>query len=256
MKHDLVKRLNRALSASRDALFQAVSDPDPDVLRNCLKNPSFDHDHMMALLQRRDVPGEFLKSLQRHELVRTNHGLQRALVRNPKTPTAVFLDLLPKLYLFELDDLYKQSWTTPDQKIAVERLILQKLPKANLGQKVALARRASAPVVAAILNNGEPELVEASLNNPYLREVTLLQFLNGKAATAETISMIARHRKWKRSPRLRAALLRNGQTPLIWFTLFLPKTSKSELLMLRDARRLTVAQKALVDEELLARART
>ncbi|MBW2476565.1 MAG: hypothetical protein JRE63_04480 [Deltaproteobacteria bacterium] len=255
MHLDLVKRLNRALSASRDVLFQAVHDPETAVLRNCLKNPSFDHDHMMVLLRRRDLTGEFLKSIHRHELVRASHALQRALARNPKTPTAVFLDLLPKLYLFELDDLCKQSWATPDQKIAAERLILQKLPNTNLGQKIALARKGSAPVVEAILNGGGPELVEACLNNPYLREVALLRFLNGKAATAETISMVARHQKWKRSPRLRAVILKNRQTPLIWFLLLLPKVPKTELLRLRDSRRLTVAQKALVEEEILVRAR-
>ena len=103
------------------------------------------------------------------------------------------------------------------------------------------------------MQDGDPRLVETCLGSPRLREVALLQFLNGPASTAETISMIARHPKWKNRPNLRLAILKNRKTPPIWFTLFLPGLRTPDLNNLLAGRRLTPPQKQLVTDELRRR---
>jgi hypothetical protein len=116
-----------------------------------------------------------------------------------------------------------------------------------------VARRATATVVGEILREGDPSLVEICLASPHLREVAILQFLNGPTATAETISLIARHPRWQMRPNLRLAILRNRRTPEIWFLQFLPAMRTPDLRTLIASKRLAPNQKKLVDEELRRR---
>ena len=247
------RHLHRALTAHGEALFQVVREASPDVVKAALKNANLHDDHIDALLKRRDLSEEVLKAVHNLEQVKASHKLKVSLVKNPATPGAVVLSLLPHLHLFELVDLCYIPGVTPDQKFAAERAILQRLPTTELGHRLTLARRATATVVAALLKSGETPLVEICLANPRLREVALLQFLNGPTANAVTISMVARHPKWKMRPNLQMAILKNRRTPPIWYTLFLPRLRTPELRALLASRRLDAPRKKLVEQELARR---
>ncbi len=247
------KRLYKALTATSDELFQVLLDPEMLVLRSALKNQFLNEDHLLALLKRRDLSEDLLKSIYQLEIAKGSHRLQVALVKNPGTPGPVALALLPHLHLFELVDLCLIPGVTPDQKFGAERAILQRLPTTELGNKMTLARRATTTVVGEILKGGEPGLVEICLGSPRLREVAILQFINGATSSAETISIIARHAKWKTRPNLRLAILKNRRTPAIWFTLFLPQLRTPDVKNLLASRRLSPSQKKLVQDELKKR---
>jgi hypothetical protein len=245
--------LQKALTANSDELFQTILSTDPNVLRSMLKNKNLLIDHLLALLKRRDLSEDLLRTICDYEKKRTSHKLKVALVRNPNTPGPIVLSLLPHLYLFELIDVCFLPGVTPDQKMSAERTIIQRLPQIELGNKITLARRATADVVAAILKEGESRAVLSCLSNPRLREVAILQCLNSATVSAETISAIARHSKWQGRPNIRSAILKNRKTPLVWFTLYLPKIRTDELNRLASGRRLNPQQKRLVQDELKKR---
>lgn len=250
---DLARRLHRALTAGSEELHLALQDPAMEVLRSALKNLNLGEEHLLVLLKRRDLSEDLLKSIYQLKLTGESHRLQLALVRNPGTPGTVVLALLPQLHLFELVDLCYLPGVTPDQKFAAERAILQRLPTTELGNKMTVARRATAAVVGEILKEGDPPLVEICLASPHLREVAILQFLNGPSATAETISMIARCQKWQMRPNLRLAILKNRRTPDHWFHQFLPGMRTPDIRNLFASKRLNPSQKRLVEEELKRR---
>jgi len=250
---ELGRRLHRALSAGVEELFQVIQDPAAAVLRAALKNPLLGEEHLIALLNRRDLPEDLLKGVYQLGRIESSHRLKLALAKNPGTPGPIFLALLPHLHLFELLDLCILPGTTPDQRYAAERQIVQRLPVTPLGNKLTLARRGSASLLAELLREGDPRIVEASLSSSRLKEVALLQFLAGPRADAGTISMIARHPKWKTRPNLRLAILKNRRTPSVWFTLFLPQLARADLQGLLASRRLAAAQKQLVESELKKR---
>ncbi len=245
-----VEKLRRALTAHTEELFQLVQEPSPEIIQVLLRNPHLNDDHLRALLKRRDLNEATLKTIYQLDQLKKSRQLQICIIKNPNTPSAIVLSILPNLHLFELVNLCYLPGVTPDQKFALERAILKRLPTTELGQRLTLARRATADVAAELLKSGELPLVEVCLNNPRLREVAILQFLNGSTARANTISLVARHPKWKMRPNLRQAILRNSQTPRIWFTLFLPQMSKTQVRNLLASHRLTPAQKKFIREEL------
>jgi hypothetical protein len=250
---ELGKRLHKALTATAEELFQVLLDPDLQVIRSALKNSTLNEEHLLALLKRRDLNEDLLKAIYQLENVKASHRIQVALVKNPNTPGPVVLALLPHFHMFELVDLCLIPGVTPDQKYAAERAILQRLPTTELGNKMTLARRATSTVVGEILKEGNIRLVEICLSSPRIREVSILQFINGATSKAETISMIARHPKWKLRPNLRLAILKNRRTPPIWFTLFLPQLRTPDVRNLLSSKRLNPAQKKLVQDELKKR---
>lgn len=247
------QRLHQALTATGDRLFQLLQEQDPAILRNLLKNPHLNEQHLLSLLKRRDLQEELLKALSRHELVKTSHQLKVALAGNPQSPAQVVLPLLPHLYLFELLNLCILSGPSPDQRLAAERQIIQRLSTIELGQKLTLARRGTANILAELIKQGESRVLQAALDNPQLKEVALLNYLRSGRADAETISSIARHSRWQQRQNLRLAILRHRSTPAVWFTLWLRRMKKHELAQLRQAKQLTATQKSLVAAELKKR---
>jgi len=250
---ELVQRLQRALLAEGDELFSLVQDGAPEVLRTLLKNRYLAEEHLLALLRRRDLGEDLLKALHQHELTLSSYRLKLALAVHPKSPPAVLQPLLPHLHLFDLLGICLHPGTTPDQKLAAERTIVQRLPGVPLGNRITLARRAPSTLLVELLGGGEAQVVTAALDNPRLKEGGLVQYLSGGRATAYAISTIFRHHRWQKLPSIRSTLLKNSQTPETIFSQLLASCPLPELKNLRLSNRLSTIQKLLVAQELKRR---
>ncbi|MCK5826172.1 MAG: hypothetical protein KAG93_04000 [Desulfuromusa sp.] len=241
------------LTASSDELFQLLLDPDVDYLQALLKNPQIGEDHLLILLKRRDLSAALINSLYKKQQPSLSHQLLLAVVKNPATSGALVRNLLPQLRLFELLDLCFLPGVTPDQKLAAERAVLQRLPTTPLGNKITLARRGTATIVGELLKEGQTQIFEACLGSPRLKEVAIYQFLREATASAETISLVARHNRWNQRPNLRLAILKNPKTPDIWFTLWLPKLHNHIIKQLLASYRSNSARKLLLKKEMKKR---
>jgi len=250
---ELIQRLQRALLADGDELFLLVQDGAPEVLRTLLKNSHLAEDHLLALLKRRDLAEDLLKALQQHELTTISYRLKVALAAHPKSPHSVLHPLLPHLHLFDLLGICLHPGTTPDQKLAAERAIVQRLPGVPLGNRITLARRSPSTLLVELLGGGEVQVVAAALDNPRLREGSLVQYLSGGRATTPAIAAIFRHPRWQHSPAIRLTLLKNPQTPESNYRQLLSSASLPELKNLRLSNRLNTIQKLLVAQELKRR---
>jgi hypothetical protein len=244
------KLLHMALTESGEGLLQIVQEAPPEILKTALKNPALAENHLGALLKRRDIGEDLIKSICKLSLTETNHNLKLAIARHKNTPAPQLLAILPQLHLFELLNLCLLPEITPDQKVAAERAIIQRLPLTPLGNRITLARRATSGLLEALIKEGDSRIVEICLTNPRLKEGTLFQFVRSGTATAETISMVARSPRWQNRTNIREAILSNPKTPLIWFTLWLPGMKLSEVKRLTASNRLTPAQKKAVEERL------
>ncbi|GLI38107.1 hypothetical protein KI811_08995 [Geobacter hydrogenophilus] len=250
---ELSRRLHRALTCGKEELFEAILDSSPEVLRAALRNPALDGNHLLALLGRRDLTEELLKTVAGLDTVAGNHNLTVALVQNPGTPAGVALSLLPRLYLFELVTLSELPGTTPDQRLAAERAIIQRLPTTPLGNRITLARRASAAVLDALMKEGDVRVVEPCLANPRLKEASVFQLVSSSRSSSEAIAAVARHQRWANRPNLKGAMLKNPRTPTPLFVTLLAGAPAMELRNLAASGRLGQERKRLIGEELRRR---
>lgn len=251
----LARRLQHALTAAGQELFELVREPSVQVLSALLKNPSLTEEHLLALLRRVDLPESLVSRIAASSKFEEHHRVQVAVFRNPATPSHLALALLPRLHLFELADSLLIPTVPPDHRIAAERAVIQQLPTVPLGVRLTLARRGSAAIVEALLAEGDSRVVDACLDSPRLTEGSLVRFLNGPKAMEDSISAIGRHERWKARPGIRRVMLRHPRTPAVWFLLFLPSLSVAELRELAASRRLLKRQRELVAEALARRGR-
>lgn len=250
---ELAEKLTSALTAEAEPLFQIILDADLKVPLAALRNPAITEKHLLALLKRQDLTEEIPERIFNRHKKSLSRPLLLSLVRNPATSDVIFRTLVSHLYLFELVDFCYLPRISSDRKMAAERCILQRLPTTPLGNKITLARRAPSNVVAELLKEGQPNLTEACLSSPRLKEAAIYKLLTGSRASSEIISMVARHSRWKNRPNLRLAILKNSRTPAIWYTLWLPKLTLPVLKQLAVGQRLNPRQKQLVQKELRRR---
>jgi hypothetical protein len=247
------QQLQRVLSANKEELFQVMQTQSAELLAAALRNPALDENHLLSLLKRRGLPEEMFAMIYSSKRVLESNKVAFALACHQEIPAHMAQTLLPRFYILDLAKICAMPGITPDLRLLAERCIVQRIPTQPLGTKLTLARRGSSAVVEALLREGVPQLVEACLDNPYLKEGAVHQFIASFQSTAETISMVARSGRWKGRPNLRLAILKNPRTPAIWFTQFLPGLPPHVLRELLTVQRLTPAQKDLVRQALNGR---
>jgi hypothetical protein len=190
-------------SSSLDSLIAAASDVE------------LNEDLALALLKRLDLPGKVLEQLSKHgALITKSRKVKLALVQHPKTPRHVSVPLLRHLFTFDLMQVALAPGVPGDIKKAAEEALLNRLETISLGQKVSLARRASARVAGALLLDAEPRVILAALENPQLTEPSVIRALAHRDASAAFVHTVCRHSKWSLRREIRIALLRNKNTPL------------------------------------------
>jgi hypothetical protein len=243
---NLSQDLRQVLTAGKDELFQIVQDRSGEILLVALRNTSLDENHLLTLFKRRGLPEEVFTSIYAGKRLLESIPVRFAMICHPEIPSHIAATLLPQLYIFDLLKICLMPGIAPDQRLSAERYIIQRIPTQPLGNKLTLARRGTSAVVETLLREGVPQVVEACLDNPHLKEGAVHQFLASSYSSADTISMVARSGRWKGRPNIRLAILKNPRTPAIWFTLFLPGLPQSTLRELLSSSRLTFAQKELV----------
>lgn len=243
--------LHTALTGDKETLYRLLERPTPDLIRALLRNPALDETHLLALLRKTGLPQELFSLLhQKQTPLADSYQVAFAVARHPEAPAQMVSTLLPRLYLFDLLKLCLLPGVPPDQKLAAERAVIQRIPTQPLGNKLTLARRGTTAILEALLKEGQPQVVAVVLDNPRLKEGAVHQFLASPAATAETISLVARHSRWQHRPNLQLALLKNPRTPDCWFMQLLPRLAGSARRTLALSPRLTPQQKRLVAESL------
>ncbi len=177
-------------------------------------DPSLTEDLALALLKRMDLAPEALESIGKNPNLSTNRKVRMALISHPKTPRHVSLSLVRLLFTFDLMQVALTPVTPADVKVAIEEVLINKLPTISPGERLALARRASGRVAGALLLDSEPRVIHAALENGRLTEAPIIKATLRYNAPDVLIQAVCHHAKWSLRREIRMALLRNEKTPL------------------------------------------
>ncbi len=179
-------------------------------LRRMAADPELSDDMALALLAHGDLPPEALEALARNAGARRQRKVLTGIVAHPHTPRHVSLPALRQLFTFELMQVALAPAVTPDLKRAVEDILIGKLEKIPLGERLTLARRASGRIAAALLHDIDAKVVAAALDSRFLTERMLTAEVAEAKPGESLLDLLAQHTKWRERPNIRLALLRNG----------------------------------------------
>jgi hypothetical protein len=216
-------------TASGEEFVRLIQETPAGELLPALDNPSLDEETLGLLLQRKDLPAEFLQEvlLRRHFL--KNYRVKKALAFHPHTPRTEGFRLLRELYLMDLVQFAISPGVQADMKIKAEEQVITKLPQLPLGQKITLARRAPGRIAGALLAEGHLAVVKAALGNPNLTEAQVLRVLSRDRLSAIVVQSLSQDEKWSHVYNVRIALIRQSATTLTTILSFLPELTISDL---------------------------
>jgi hypothetical protein len=195
-------------------LDEAIHSASSDVLKAAASDPALPEDLALALLKRADLPSEVLEQLSKNGGAMKSRKVKLALVEHPKTPRHVSLPMVRHLFTFDLMRVALTPVVPADIKRAADESLINRLETISIGERLALAHRASGRVAGALLLDPEPRVIHAALENSRLTEAAVIQGLTRYHAPAAFVEGVCRHAKWSVRREIRIALLRNEKTPL------------------------------------------
>jgi hypothetical protein len=171
-------------------------------------------DQTLALLKRSDLTAETLTLLGRNAVAMKSRKVALAIATHPRTPRHVSVPTLRRLFTFDLMLVTRTPAVPADIKRAAEEQILNRLESLSTGEKISLARRASARVAAALLSDPDIRVITTALDNSHLLEAAVVTTLMRNDAPDSLFAIAGEHGKWSQRREVQIALLRNEKTRL------------------------------------------
>lgn len=195
------------------ALDKLIHDPDPQILIAVSSDARLTEDLALAMLERRDLPPQALEQVMRNSAVARLRKVRLAVVTHPRTPRHVSVPNIRHLYIFELMQIALMPALAADLKRAAEEALLNRLATISPGERLALAKRASGRVAAALLLDKEERILQAALLNPQMTEMWIVKALRSGTGTELLSPAVCKNAKWVHRLEIKAALLGNRHTP-------------------------------------------
>jgi hypothetical protein len=170
-------------------------------------------DLALSALNQRDLPVADVEAIARNSGTMRSRKVRVAVASHPRTPRRIALRVIRELYTFDLMQFSLLPAAAGDLKRVAGELLVARLASVTLGERIALARRASALVVSALLVDKESSVWQTALENPRVTEAAVVGALHGSKATPAFVQAICRHKRWSLHPEIRIALLRSPHTP-------------------------------------------
>jgi hypothetical protein len=206
----------------------AATPAAPADLLHTAADPALTENLALSLLKRADLHPEVIEQLARNASALKSRKVKIALASHPHTPRHVSVPLARQFYTFDLMKVALAPGVPADVKVAVDDVLIARLKAVTIGERMTLARRASARVAAALLLESENatakiadakpadvkaaargnRVLQIALDNPRLTEALVVNSVLRSAASAALVQAVARHAKWSRRKEIRAALLR------------------------------------------------
>jgi hypothetical protein len=181
--------------------------------RQLLAEAAPDAPALLALL-RRALPPAFLAHLAETLPWSQDRRVLGAIARNPRTPRALGLRLVPSLFWSDLAEVARNAWIHAAVRSRAESLLLELLPELRPGERLALAKLATPALLQPLLADAEAKVVRAALLNPRLREEDLLLAIRRETAPRTLLEEAAASYRWREAYAVRLALVLQPRTPL------------------------------------------
>ena len=177
-------------------------------------DPGLTEDAVLALLKNRDLSTESIEQISNSAAPKKSRKVRLVLALHPRSPRKLTVRLIREFYTSDLMHFTLMPSASPDLKRIAEETLISRLASLTLGERISVARRCSALVVAALLLDKESRVWQAALENPRLTEAAIVKGLQRPAVSPALVEAVSHHAKWSLRNEIRIALLRSPHTPM------------------------------------------
>jgi len=197
-----------------DALFSqalAAGESRPRAREVLARAPD---EQVLASALRRAVPAAFLEEVASTRPWSERPRVLARVVLSPRAPQALSLRLVSGLYWRDLAEVAATARVSAAVRSRAESLLRDGLGDMRLGDRVTLARLATAALLPSLLADTERQVTESTLLNPRLREEDLVAALRREDARAVLVEATVSSSRWATNYAVRLALVLQPRTPL------------------------------------------
>jgi len=200
----------------------------------------FIEDEALAVLDNPYVTPAICQQIAQNQRLVGFYSVRLKLVANKHTPQAHAVKLVHYLYWSDL------VWLSVDVKVAapvrraIDNILVNKVDKLTLGERITSAKRCSQTLVKALLFDPDPKVFAALLLNQRVREDDLLLVAGSDRASSAQLQLLADDRKWSYRYAIRKALAMNPLTPRSTAASLLRTLSARDLRLIHANPRTTV----------------
>jgi hypothetical protein len=188
--------------------------PKDDLASFLLENLThLTEDEALAILENPYITPKLLGVIAQNQRLTGFHDVRVKLVAHRHTPQAHAIKLVHYLFWPDLVRLSIEVTVPPAVRRAIDTVLLTRVDKLTLGEKIASAKRCSSALLKVFLFDPDPKVFAALLVNQRVREDDLLLLASSPQATHEQLTMLANDRKWSSRYAIRKALVLNPRTP-------------------------------------------
>jgi hypothetical protein len=167
----------------------------------------------IAILENRHCNAAILQIIGLNPRLTSFYSVRLRLVAHRATPQAHSLKFVHYLFWQDLLRLSIDVRIPATVRRAIDKLLLLKLDKLSLGEKISAAKRCGHALISVLIFDRDPKVFAALLNNARIREDDLIVIANSSRATAEQLIQLAANQKWSFRYSIRKALVMNPKTP-------------------------------------------
>jgi hypothetical protein len=171
-------------------------------------------DQALSVLQQAGVTAAEIALMAKSPAAAKSRKVLLAIAIHPRTPRHVSMPLLRRMFTFDLMQVTLTPSVAADVKRSAEEQILARTESLPAGEKIALAKRASGRVAAALLLTDDERVAGPALDNPQLTEALVVQALMKPRAPKQLFALVSGHGKWAQRREVQIALLRSEKTPV------------------------------------------
>ncbi len=175
--------------------------------------PHLTEDEALAVLENPYVTPKICQSIAQNQRLAAFYSVRLKLVALRQTPLAQAAKLVHYLYWPDLVRLSVEVTVSAPVRRAIDTILLTRVDKLTLGERIASARRCSQALIKVFLFDPDPKVFAALLVNQRLREDDILFLASSPRATPEKLVLIAADAKWSYRHSVRKALVLNPLTP-------------------------------------------
>lgn len=225
---ELSAKLAEADSTELAALVEEhLAELDLPAVRQILRNPFVTTEILSALMGNRRLLGI--------------HEVRRGLARHPQILQVHAMRLISTLFWRDLMELGLDPKVAPVVRRGADRQLVNRLQGLAVGERMAVARRASHGVLVRLRFDSQAQVIGAFLENPRMTQGLLLPLVASESAAPEILRLISENRRWGVLYPIRQALVRNPRTPPIVAMNLLPHLKKIDRQAVARDRRLSPA---------------
>jgi hypothetical protein len=170
-------------------------------------------DEVLAVLDNPFVTPALCQAIANTQRLTGYYSVRLRLVAHRQTPQAHATKLVHYLFWNDLVRLSMDVKVTAPVRRAIDTILVNRVDKLTLGERIQSAKRCSAALVKALLFDPDPKVFEALLTNSRVREEDVLLLATSDRATREQLQLIAKDYKWSTRYSIRKALVMNPSTP-------------------------------------------